>query len=202
MAPTMIDKNFGEYIFDFSSPFDPEQGTFLIASPFLRDPNFKHSVVLLTHHDETGTVGYVLNRPLKIPSLEIWEGVDLFGTYLGYGGPVANDTLHIIHRRPDIIDAEEEIMPGVFWQGSFEKVLEGLKSGELKPNEVKLFLGYSGWAPGQLDFELEEFSWFVAPATVEQIFEWPAGSLWKNTLKALGKKYEIISNFPEYPSLN
>ncbi len=202
MAPTMIDKKLGEYIFDFTSPLEPEQGTFLIANPFLPDPNFKHSVILLTQHDEEGTLGYILNKPLNLPALKLWEGIDILGTYLGYGGPVGSDTLHIIHRRPDIIGAEAEIMPGVYWQGSFEKVLKGLKSGELNPDEVKLFLGYSGWAPQQLDYEMEEESWFVAPAYPEQIFEWSAGSLWKNVLKSMGTKYEIISNFPEYPALN
>ena len=202
MAAKMIDKNLGNYILDFSSPFEPEEGTFLIANPFMADINFKRSVVLLTEHGPEGSVGYVLTRPLRIPSIKLWEGMDLFGAYIGYGGPVANDTLHIIHRRPDIIDAEKEILPGVFWQGSFEKVIEGLREGTLSPDEVKLFLGYSGWAPGQLNMEIKEHSWIVSPATPQQIFEWPAGNLWKNALKALGPKYEIISNFPESPIWN
>ena len=202
MATNMIDKNLGDYILDFRSPFDPGEGMFLIANPFMKDPTFKRSVILLTEHGKGGSVGYLLTKPLDIPAIKLWEGVDLFGAFLGYGGPVENDTLHIIHRRPDIIDAEKEILPGVFWQGSFEKLLEGLREGKLRPDEVKLFIGYSGWAPGQLDYEMTEPSWIVAPATLRQIFEWPAGSLWKNSLITLGPKYKVISTFPESPIYN
>ncbi len=197
----MIDENFGEYIFRFTSSYEPRRGNLLIASPFLRDFNFTHSVILLTEHSEEGSVGLVLNKPIHIPASKLWEGLSFGGAFMGHGGPVQNDTVHILHRRPDLIGGEE-VIPGIYWQGDFEKMLEALQEGEMLPSDVKIFLGYSGWAPGQLDFELAEESWIVAPTTPEQVFDWEAGNLWKKSLESLGTKYKIISNFPLNPMWN
>ncbi len=201
MKSNMADKNLGEYIFHFDSSYSLEKGRLLIASPFLRDFNFTHSVVLLTEYSSEGAVGLVLNKPIQIPATALWEGLSFNGAFLGHGGPVQNDTLHLLHRRPEILGGEE-IIPGIYWQGDFEKMLDGLIDGELNPSDVKIFLGYSGWGQGQLEYEVSEQSWIVAPASPKQVFEQEAGRLWKNTLENLGTKYKIISKFPLEPRWN
>ena len=78
----------------------PESGRFLISEPFLADPNFKRTVILLTEHGEEGSVGFVLNRPTKLTINNVLEDFPDFDAPLHVGGPVQQDTLHFIHRVP------------------------------------------------------------------------------------------------------
>src|SRR4051812_44854502 len=138
------------------SPIAPSSGKLLISEPFLMDPNFKRSVVLLTQHDDEGTIGFILNHPsamlLKdlIPELENAD----FPVYIG--GPVATDTIHFIHRCYDRLNDGEEIAEGIYWGGNFEALRILIDTSQIDVSEVKFFIGYSGWAAEQLQNELVE----------------------------------------------
>lgn len=182
---------------------DPKGGDFLISEPFLPDPNFERSVILVCENNHEGTFGLVLNKSTDILLEDVLdEDVPFRGT-LNVGGPVEQNTLHFIHRLSQPIEDSVEIGKGLFWSGNFEQVKALVRSGDADEEQVKFFLGYSGWSEGQLREELDRQSWFVKPAaTVRQVFDMEEEALWQSILKDMGGKYKVFSNYPIDPRLN
>lgn len=166
------------------------------------DQNFKRTVVLLVEHGEQGSLGFVLNRQLQMSIEQIVEGFPLCNSAVFMGGPVEQSTLHYVHRLGDQIPDSREVMKGVYWGGSFEALRSLFVKGQVTDSDVLFFVGYSGWAPGQLDEELKRKSWIVAPEDPMFIFQDDYKDMWRNVLKSMGTKYQVISNYPIDPSLN
>jgi len=194
---------------DFTK-FKPEQGKLLLSEPFSQDPNFKRTVVLLASHNEEGSVGFVLNRPME---LRLEQIIDEFSSTTGEGsnlpiwdgGPVQRDSLFYVHTLGDAIPDSIPITDELFWGGNFETVKELVKANKITENQLRLFIGYSGWSAQQLENEIQNNSWLVAPAALEVVMN--AGKdtdekLWKEVVKSLGKDYSILANFPENPMWN
>ena len=180
----------------------PRAGALLISEPYLPDDNFKRSVVFLCEHNEEGTFGFIINRPLKVKVHEAIEDFPYLDAPLFMGGPVENNTLHYLHRLGDRIPDSIKIMDGLWWGGSYEVLHMLAGDGQINTEDVRLFVGYSGWSPGQLDDELKEKSWIVTQGSGEHIFGMDSDALWRNVLKGMGGRYQILSNFPESPQLN
>lgn len=185
------------------SPIAPSEGKLLISEPFLMDPNFKRSVVLLTQHHEEGTIGFILNHPSKfklgdlIPEMENTE----FPVYIG--GPVATDTIHFIHRCYDKLNDGEEIAKGIYWGGNFEALTVLVNTGGIDQSEVKFFIGYSGWSEHQLQNELVENTWIVSDQyDSDVVFSDNEEEVWREVIVNLGTKYAHVSKFPQNPNLN
>ena len=159
--------------------------------PQLLDPNFKRAVVLLIHHDDTGTFGLVLNRatPITAPTLcetlEIdWGGRS--GEVIDWGGPVQPQTGWLLFDEESRLGPDEEVTDlgsGVCFAGSLD-VLRQL--AEHPPGNLRLMLGYAGWGPGQLESELTEGAWITAPLTPEIVFDVDAESMWETAVRGLG----------------
>lgn len=181
---------------------EPVPGVLLIADPFLKDPNFMRTVVILCEHKAEGSFGLVLNQKADLTLDELIENIDDTSIPVYYGGPVEINTLHIIHQYGTEIPGSQEIMKGVFWGGNFEAIIEKLKSKTLDTNKIRFFLGYSGWSEGQLDNELKEKTWLTVGATKRLIFHHNTSEIWKSALKQLGGEYEMMANFPIDPQLN
>lgn len=177
-------------------------GKVLLSEPFMWDPNFKRSVVLLTEYATKGTLGYILNRPLDILLSNAIDGLNGFDTILYYGGPVEPDSLHFIHTLGTKIADTKEVSPGLFWGGNFEQLIGMISDGLIEKNSIRFFLGYSGWDSKQLEDELEQNSWFVTSASSKVLLAEDSENLWKSVLEEKGGKYKMISNFPEDPNLN
>ncbi|WP_243732456.1 YqgE/AlgH family protein [Pedobacter metabolipauper] len=167
------------------------------------DPNFSRSVVLVTEHEEQGTIGFILNHPsallLKdlIPELENAD----FTVYIG--GPVATDTIHFIHRCYDKINDGEEIAKGIYWGGNFETLKILIKNNSIQADEIKFFIGYSGWGVKQLEQELKENTWIVSDQYhPDAVFSTNEEELWREVIVNLGPKYAHVSRFPHDPRLN
>jgi putative transcriptional regulator len=193
-------------ITDFSTVFNrqlvPGQGMLLLAEPFLESPEFRRTVVLLTEHDDNGSMGFILNRKLSIkPNKAIKEFPD-FDDVLYYGGPVNTDLLFYIHTLGSQIEGGVEIIDGVFLGGDFEAIKNLIILKKIEPGQIRFFAGYSGWAPGQLNIELKQNSWLVAPPKQEIILHQSEPNLWKFILKTMGGKYALMADFPEDPNLN
>jgi putative transcriptional regulator len=178
------------------------KGSLLIAKPFLGDPNFERGVILLCSNNEQGSFGFVLNQVTELLLGDVLEETIYQDIHLHLGGPVEKNTLHFIHRRPDLISGGEEIMDGVFWGGNFDQVRTLLNINSLDVNDVRFFIGYSGWGEGQLDLELEEDSWIVSRASAEFLFTTLPGNFWREILKNMGGEYRSIANYPTDPRLN
>ncbi len=178
-------------------------GRLLISEPFMMDPNFKRSVILLTEYSEEGAIGFILNHSGEFLLGDILPEVSYSEIPVFTGGPVGNNTLHFIHCCPEKIDGGIEIAKGVFWGGDFDAVKELISAYRLTEKEIRFFTGYSGWTPKQLDDEINEDSWIVTDnVSVETIFSGNEETLWRQAVIGLGNRYAHIANFPENPALN
>ena len=166
------------------------------------DQNFKRTVVLLVEHGDKGSLGFVLNRQLQMSIDQIVEGFPPCESAVFMGGPVEQSTLHYVHRLGDQIPDSRQVMEGVYWGGSFEALRDLYERREITESDVLFFVGYSGWAPGQLDEELKRKSWIVAPEDPLFIFQDDYKDMWRQVLKSMGAKYQVISNYPVDPRLN
>jgi putative transcriptional regulator len=185
------------------STIAPASGRLLISEPFMMDPNFKRSVILLAEHSDEGTLGYVLNHLSEYKLSDVLTDVAYSEMPVYVGGPVANNTLHFIHRCPDKIEGGVEIWDGIYWGGSFEQVKELIAAYQLSEDEIRFFAGYSGWTAGQLDAEIVEDTWIVANKfNPELLFMHDEHNLWREVVISLGQRYAHIANFPENPALN
>lgn len=186
----------------FANMIQPKSGSLLLANPHLDDPNFLRTVVFLCNHSSDGSFGFVLNRKLDYWIGELVPELGDFELPVFEGGPVELNSLHFLHQYPEQIAGGKEVIPGVYWGGDFEKLIELINSRTLDTNKIKFFLGYSGWSSGQLNAEMEEKTWIVAASLKKYIFTPDVAVLWKEVLKELGGEYEFIINAPLDPRLN
>ena len=188
--------------FKFKNDLNPEKGRLLISEPFLPDPNFERTVVLLCEHNEDGSFGFILNKPSAVNLDDIIENINDFQETVHIGGPVQQDTLHFIHKA-DYLEGGVDLGNGLFWGGDYGQLLELIDSKMIKPIDFKLFVCYSGWSEGQLDEELDANSWIVTQnATAEFVFDLVSVALWNRVLYGLGGRYNVYSNYPTDPRLN
>lgn len=181
----------------------PEKGDLLISEPYLPDPNFDRTVVFLCEHDENGTFGFVLNNKAQVALNELVDEVGDYSAKLFVGGPVEQNTLHYLHREDGLASSSREVVPGVYWGGDFNKLTDMMNTRSILPEDVRFYVGYSGWASGQLMDEIKAKSWIVLKGTTpDMIFDWDNQDLWKACLKTMGGKYRLMSNYPKDPRLN
>lgn len=179
----------------------PEKGKLLISEPFLDDPYFKRSVVLITEHGEEGTIGFVLNKAIDLKLEDALPDFPKYDNKLFLGGPINRNQLYYIHTLGDQIEGSIPVMDGVYWGGNYESVKATLKDKSLI-DRIRFFAGYSGWAPEQLKEELDKKSWVVTEASKEFIMNPDNENLWKEVLKGMGEDYTFMTRFPEDPSMN
>ena len=179
-----------------------EEGNILISDPFLRDPNFSRTVILIVKHNDEGSLGFVLNDKSKFTISEVVDNFPDFETNIFLGGPVGIESLFFIHTRNDIISEGIEVINGLYWGGDFDELKNAISENTIQKEELIFFVGYSGWDKEQLDREIKEKSWIIADITTEEVMLQTGKYLWNSKLKKLGEKYKILSNFPADPSLN
>ena len=181
---------------------EPSTGILLIADPFLKDPNFLRTVVLLCEHEEQGSFGFVLNKQITQTLDELISDLNGHKLPVYYGGPVQMDTIHFLHQYPDLIPESVKVTEDIYWGGNFETVTALIKSKSLDRKKIKFFIGYSGWGDGQLNGELEEKSWLTVSANRKLVFNTQHDEIWKGSLQELGGEYEMMINYPLDPQLN
>jgi len=180
----------------------PEKGRVLISEPFMADERFKRSVVYLCEHNEDGSFGFVMNNFLDISLSELIEDIVNEDFKVSFGGPVTPDNLFYLHTLKDELEESYEVIDGLYTGGKFEDLIPLINTGVIAPNQIRFFLGYSGWEAGQLDNELSSASWIVGKTNTDRVLNTTNKDLWKKILDEMGGKFKMISNFPEDPSLN
>ena len=181
----------------------PKKGHLLVAEPStIGDLSFNRSVVLLADHNSEGSIGFILNKPLGYTIHDLIPEIE--GNFKIYnGGPVEQDNLYFIHNVPELVPESIEISNGIYWGGDFESVSELINQGLIKKNNIRFFLGYTGWDAHQLENELEDNSWIVSENSYQnKIIGKSSTSFWKEKIMELGGEYLLWSNAPENPSLN
>ncbi len=184
-----------------SGPFSAQKGNLLIAEPFLNDPNFKRSVILLAEHNEDGSLGFVLNNPSSYAINELLPDCPLSKLPVYEGGPVQRNTLHWIHNVPELLDGTE-ISENSYLGTNYDLLCARLNENIIAPNQIRLFLGYSGWSQGQLLEEYNDGAWLIAKPNANLIFNTSTDAAWKDAIKLLGDDFKFLVNFPSNPQLN
>ncbi|MEY3397872.1 MAG: hypothetical protein RL220_466 [Bacteroidota bacterium] len=179
-----------------------EKGQVLLSEPFLNDPYFKRTVILLCEHNQEGSFGFVLNNYIDVELSQIMENMPDFDCRISIGGPVKNSNLYYLHTLGEEVEDSLEVVPGIYMGGNFNTLRQMLVEGKVKKGQVRFFVGYSGWSPDQLKDELKTKSWFVTRIPKELIMNTDSDDIWKDIMKSFGVKGQIIANLPEDPSLN
>jgi putative transcriptional regulator len=189
-------------LFSHTTNFNPKKGSLLLSEPFLNDDYFRRAVILLCEHNDEGSFGFILNNYVNIKLNELIEGVDDFDANISLGGPVSTNNLYYIHTLGEDIPGSTPLVKGVYIGGEFEVLKSLIKSKAITPNQIKFFLGYSGWSANQLDKEMKEESWIVTKSNLKIVMGKRDKDLWKKILNKMGGKFSVISNYPINPSLN
>ena len=180
-----------------------KKGNLLIAEPSITgDIDFNRAVILLADHGKDGSVGFILNKPLDFSISDLLpEIASEFTVYKG--GPVEQDNLYFIHNVPEMISESIEISNGVFWGGDFEATKILINNGQISKDNIRFFLGYTGWEARQLQNEMDSNSWIATEnSDRNNIIGKSTVNFWKEKIVALGGDYLIWSNAPENPLLN
>lgn len=180
-----------------------KKGQLLLAEPSIfGDVSFNRSVVLLADHNKDGSVGFILNKPLEYSINDLLPEINSsFKIY--NGGPVEQDNLYFIHTVPELITNSIEISNGIFWGGDFELTKNLINEGKITKEDIRFFLGYSGWSANQLEDELNANSWIITHNKHHsEILKKSSLHFWKEKISELGGDYLIWSNAPENPVLN
>lgn len=180
-----------------------QKGHLLIAEPsIIGDLSFNRSVILLAEHGNDGSVGFIINKPLKYTIKDLVPEIEAnFKIY--NGGPVEQDNLYFIHNVPELITNSVEISNGIYWGGDFELTRDLINDGSIKKENIRFFLGYTGWDANQLETEMQSNSWIVVENLYKnKIIGKPTTDFWKEKILELGGEYIIWSNAPENPLLN
>jgi putative transcriptional regulator len=197
------------------SDIDPSSlgGCFLISDIDLADRNFYRTVVLMITHDEGGAFGLVVNRPSRFTLGEGVEGMDdtpAASIPVYVGGPVQQEALFVLHSdfpgyTPE--NGEEAPIDGVAFEPATQRFMEFLKNEwgamlEAERPTVRIYAGYSGWGPGQLEGELKAEAWVIIRATQPIIFHPDPQGAWAEALGSKGPLYQIILQTGFKPSMN
>ena len=173
----------------------------MIAGATLPDPNFARTVVLICEHTDEGALGLVLNRPGSLvigetaAELAVLAGDD---AVIDIGGPVQPDALLVLGEFDDASHAGMLVIESVGLMGDASEIDDLVDV----TRRVRVFAGYAGWGPGQLDAELARDDWFVAPAGVDDIFDPDADELWRRVLERKGGHFALVARMPIDPSVN
>ena len=159
-------------------------GAILLAEPFMLDPNFKRAAVFMCDHGKDGSIGFVINRPLNHRINSILEDFPDFEAEVFFGGPVEPETtLHYLHNVGDLLEGSIKVSNGVYWGGDFEKLKFLISSELINPNNIRFFLGYTGWGEGQLEEEMSTGSWVIADADANYLFKMEPTQLWQEIME-------------------
>ncbi len=179
-----------------------KRGKVLLAEPFMMDPNFKRAAVLLCEHDEEGSVGFIMNKPLHVRIDELIEGFLEFDAEVSLGGPVQTDTIHYVHNVGDLLEGSTKVIDGVYWGGDFDKLKFLIAQQLILPHNIRFFVGYSGWSEGQLADEMVYGSWVVADMDPNYLFKSSPDALWTQVMYNKGNAYTVIAQMPDAVSWN
>ena len=172
---------------------------FLIAMPKLEDGNFTRSVTYMCEHDDRGSLGITINRPADVLLEEIFQQLDIAcdnelinQQQVFIGGPVQQDRGFLLHSPVGNWDSSLRVTDDIAVTTS-KDILEAIARGE-GPEQVIIALGYAGWGPGQLEFEMSENAWLSCPANRQILFETPAEKRWEQAAMLLGIDLQLLSS--------
>jgi putative transcriptional regulator len=154
-------------------------GTILLSTPSLSDDYFGKSIVFITEHNNKGAIGFMLNKIYPRVFNELIEFKNSTPLILFEGGPVEQEKLFVLHRRPDLIEGSEAIAGSIYMGGDFKQAVEHINNKTIQQSDIKLFIGYCGWNSDELEEEIKEGSWIISPSNMETVFSDHVEKLWE-----------------------
>jgi putative transcriptional regulator len=187
----------------FENKRQAKKGRVLLSDPFAEDQYFGRSVVYLCEHNEEGSFGFVLNNYIDLDLNEIAKNFPNLTTKVSIGGPVKTENIYFIHTIGEALPESQHIQDGIYLGGDYDTLLQMIDNGKVSAEQVRFFLGYSGWSPGQLQEELDEHAWIVAPVINQgEVMDVHVEDLYIHYMRRQGKKYDILTRFPNDLNLN
>ena len=180
---------------------EPEQGLVLVSEPFAPDSIFSRSVVLLAEHNNKGTVGFIINKPVNRKLSQLSKDFGNIDIKVSLGGPVENNNIYYLHTYGKKIPGSIKIKKNLYWGGDFKILQILIESGTIDENKIRFFIGYSGWSEKQLDKEIRKDYWLVSDIDVETVMNYDK-EIWNKVVSKLDRRYSIWQHFPENPNLN
>lgn len=180
----------------------PSKGMLLLSEPFLQDEHFSRSVILLCEHNEEGSFGFILNSSIDLNITDLIKDFPETFVKIGIGGPVEKNQLFYIHSL-EHIEGSLKVSEGIFMGGDFNSLCKAIDSGEISSDDLRFFIGYTGWSENQLQTEINEKTWVVIEKPKSfNVFKTEDELLWKELISTKGPKYKFMSEFPKNPSDN
>jgi putative transcriptional regulator len=187
----------------FTNQLKPKKGRILISDPFVGDEYFERSVVYLCEHSKEGSFGFVLNHLVEINIRDLNPDFPEIKVQMSLGGPVETESLYFLHTIGHALNESIELQKGIFIGGDFDQLAKIVKEEQFTNNQIRFFLGYSGWESKQLEEEIADNIWIVSEIdSLEEIMNTALQDPWKYFIQKLGGKYKLISNFPMNPNEN
>lgn len=190
-----------DFKFKINTGLKPNLGKLLIAEPLLEDPYFQRAVVYLCGHNAEGSFGFILNKKLDKTLDYLIDPMNRKDIPVFLGGPVDNSTIHFLHRQGSILGGDK-IDDQYYFGGDFDLAISMLEKNKLDQNNIRFFVGYSGWGDFQLEDEIEKNSWLVADINKIPILTTPVDTLWKKSILTLKEEFHPLISLPTDPSLN
>jgi putative transcriptional regulator len=163
----------------------PAKGKFLVASHTIADPRFQETVVLLIGYDATGATGLIINRPTKVPLAEMLPsvpGLKKRSDFVYYGGPVEGQRMLMLIRSDEKLEESDNVFVNVYVSMS-RKTLDRMIGAHKTQKQLRVYSGYAGWSPGQLNREVSRGDWYIVNADADSIFEKKSSGLWRELLR-------------------
>ena len=166
------------------------------------DYYFGRAVVLLAEHNEEGSFGVIMNKPVTATFNEVLKDFPKFDAPMYLGGPVETDSLFYIHTLGEQLEGAAKILDGLFWGGDIEALKEMILLKKVEPKDIRFFIGYSGWGAEQLDTELKRNSWVITRSSRKRLLSLDPDVMWERLLSKMGDNYKYWNKFPIDPTLN
>jgi putative transcriptional regulator len=187
--PSTLPSSEGPVIFRVSDKSRPRielsRGKFLVASKELRDPNFFETVVLLLEYDRNGAMGLVINRPSTLKLSKVLpdiEGLQKRSDTIYLGGPVAKNQLMLLIRTTSPPEGSRLVFRDIYLSSS-QEIIEKMVDNPDTPERFRVYAGYAGWAPGQLDHEVSRGGWHILQADEESVFDKTPSEIWPELIR-------------------
>jgi len=185
-----------------SNKLKPAKGRLLLSEPFMSDYYFGRSVILLAEHDDKGSFGIIMNKPVTVGFNEVLKDFPDFDSPIYLGGPVETNSLFYVHSLGDKIEGSVEITSNLFWGGDIETIKEMILLKTIQPGDIRFFIGYSGWGANQLDAELKRNSWIILRSAKLDLLSIDPMMMWESLMNSMGKEYSYWTKFPIDPTVN
>jgi len=177
-------------------------GDILIAKPFLQDGYFKRAVIYMCEDNSEGSLGFMINKPHGMSLKEVFPHLKNCNFPLFDGGPVSPNQLFYIHTLGLRLSESQHIVDDVYWGGNFFELSKLIEDGEVSQDQIRFFIGYSGWREKQLAEELDSDMWFAKNANYLELMQSPADDLWAKELIKINPSFKAFTDFSFDPSLN